>query len=309
VAANSDTNKVKIGLALGSGSARGWSHIGVIRELTRLGVEPDIVCGTSIGALVGGAYCSGHLDELEKWVCGMNRLDVARYLDVSPLRSGGAIKGEKLFSYLRSQVGDPDIETFDRPFVAVATKLASGQEIWLRKGSLLQAIRASISFPGLFDPVRIGEDWVVDGGLVNPVPVSVCFAMGADIVIAVNLNGGLLGGHESVTEDQPGRDSNEEPTAIERIKTGLKEHANTLLTGLFDSADKSPGLVDVLSASIHIMQDRITRSRMAGDFPDVIIAPRLSRIGLTEFHRAEEAIEEGRASVRRALPSFEELLL
>ncbi|MFV1997083.1 MAG: patatin-like phospholipase RssA [Acidiferrobacterales bacterium] len=300
---------MKIGLALGGGSARGWSHIGVIRELTKLGIEPGIVCGTSIGALVGGAYCSGNLDGLEEWVCGLNRLDVARYLDVSPLRSGGAIKGEKLFSYLRGQVGDPDIETFEKPFAAVATKLASGQEVWLRKGSLLQAVRASISFPGLFDPVRIGEDWVVDGGLVNPVPVSVCFAMGADIVIAVNLNGGLRGGHESVTEDQPVRNLDEEPSAIERFKTGLKEHANTLLTGLFDSADKSPGLVDVLSASIHIMQDRITRSRLAGDFPDVIIAPRLSRIGLMEFHRAEEAIKEGHASVRRALPLFEDLLL
>lgn len=309
MAANSKNKKAKIGLALGSGSARGWSHIGVIRELVELGIEPDIVCGTSIGALVGGAWCSGNLDELEKWVCGMDRLDVARYLDISPLRGGGAIKGEKLFSYLRGQVGDPDIEKFEKPFAAVATKLASGQEMWLRKGSLLQAVRASISLPGLFDPVLIGGDWVVDGGLVNPVPVSVCFAMGADIVIAVNLNGGLLGGHEAVTDDQPGKDLSEELSAIERFKEELKQHANTFLTGLFDSADDGPGLMDVLSASINIMQDRITRSRMAGDFPDVMIAPRLSHIGLMEYHRADEAIKEGRASVRRALPVFKDLLL
>ena len=239
----------------------------------------------------------------------MNRLDVARYLDISPLRGGGAIKGEKLFSYLRDRVGDPDIENLGKPFAAVATKLASGQEIWLRNGSLLEAVRASISLPGLFDPVLVEDDWVVDGGLVNPVPVSVCHALGAKIVIAVNLNGGLLGSHEPANSDPDRTKVTEKLSSIEHFSRELKQHANTFLTSFFDSSDDGPGLIDVLSASINIMQDRITRSRMAGDFPDVMIAPRLSSIGLMEYHRAGEAIKEGRASVRRALPVSKDLLL
>jgi NTE family protein len=238
----------------------------------------------------------------------MNRLDVARYLDFTPLRGGGAIKGERLFSYLRGQVGDPAIESLATPFATVATKLSSGQEVWLREGPLLKAVRASISLPGLFDPVLVNDDWMVDGGLVNPVPVSVCHAMGADIVIAVNLNGGLLGGHEVINGDDEPKEAVGDLSPIERFREELKEHANTFLTSLFDSSEDGPGLIDVLSASINIMQDRITRSRMAGDFPDVMIAPRLSNIGLMEYHRASEAIKEGRASVRRALPAFEELL-
>lgn len=302
-------HRLKVGLALGSGSARGWSHIGVIRELLELGITPDIVCGTSIGALVGGAYASDNLDMLEKWVCGMDRMDVVRYLDVTGLSSGGAIKGERLFEYLRKQVGNPDIENLEIPFAAVATKLASGQELWLRKGPLLNAIRASISLPGLFTPIQMDEEWIIDGGLVNPVPVSLCRAMGADIVIAVNLNGDILSRrYIEANEDKQTPDLGSLPP-LERLAEELKLRADTFLSQLFDSEDDTPGIFDVLAASINIMQDRITRSRMAGEYPDVMLAPRLSQIGLMEYHRAHEAIEEGRASVRRALPAFHGLLL
>ncbi|MCG6975691.1 MAG: patatin-like phospholipase RssA [Acidiferrobacterales bacterium] len=301
--------RLKVGLALGSGSARGWSHIGVIRELLKLGIKPDIVCGTSIGALVGGAYASGNLDMLEEWVRGMDRMDVVRYLDVTRLGSGGAIKGERLFAYLESQVGKPVIEDLEIPFAAVATKLASGQELWFQEGPLLEAIRASISLPGLFTPIQIDDEWIIDGGLVNPVPVSLCRAMGANIVIAVNLNGDLLNRH--FTDDEEAEESPELASLppLERMAEELKLRTNAFLSELFDSEDDTPGIFDVLAASISIMQDRITRSRMAGEFPDVMLAPRLAQIGLMEYHRADEAIEEGRATVRRALPSFHGLLL
>ncbi|KPK49079.1 MAG: hypothetical protein AMS22_14240 [Thiotrichales bacterium SG8_50] len=311
MAQNKKQRRLKVGLALGSGSARGWSHIGIIRELLELGIKPDIVCGTSIGALVGGAYASGNLDMLEKWVCGMDRMDVVRYLDVTRLGSGGAIKGERLFEYLESQVGKPVIEDLEIPFAAVATKLASGQELWFQDGPLLEAIRASISLPGLFTPIQIDDEWIIDGGLVNPVPVSLCRAMGANIVIAVNLNGDLLG-RRFIGEDD--KEVEERPElaslpSIEKMAEELKLRANAFLTELFDSEDDAPGIFDVLAASINIMQDRITRSRMAGEFPDIMLAPRLSQIGLMEYHRADEAIEEGRATVRRTLPAFQGLLL
>ncbi len=299
----------KIGIALGSGSARGWSHIGVIRELLEIGIKPDMVCGTSIGALVGGAYASGNLDMLEQWVRDMDRMDVARYLDITRLSRGGAIKGERLFDYLRRELGNPSVEDLEIPYAAVATKLASGQEEWLRDGSLLEAIRASISLPGLFTPVQMNGDWMIDGGLVNPVPVSLCRAMGADIVIAVNLNGALLG-RQVVTDEEVTEPIHlESLPPLERFAEELKQRANTFMSEWFDSEDDKPGLFDVLSASINIMQDRITRSRMAGDYPDVMLAPRLSQIGLMEYHRADEAIKEGRATVRRALPVFHGLLL
>jgi NTE family protein len=299
-----------VGLALGSGSARGWCHIGVIRELAELGIRPDIVCGTSIGSLVGGAYCSGNLDKLEQWVLTLDRKEVARYLDVNVLGSGGAIKGEKIIEFFRTKIGDPRFEDCETPFGTVATNLATGREVWLREGPILDAVRASISLPGLFAPIKMNGDWLVDGGLVNPVPVSLCHAMGADIVIAVNLNGGRLG-HDLRAAEHPKEDASREPptNALERVVADLQERADTFLSELFSSENDHPGLFDVLSASINIMQDRITRSRMAGDYPDIMMAPRLAHIGLMDYHRAAEAIDEGRAVVRRALPAMEGLLL
>jgi NTE family protein len=304
-------HRPRIGLALGSGSARGWAHIGVIRALAEMDIVPDLVSGTSIGSLVGAAYCSGHLDDLEAWVRSMTRMDVASYLDISLLRGGGAVKGERLVEELRSRIGEPKIEDLTRPFAAVATNLATGQEVWFRDGSLLHAVRASISIPGLFTPARVGEDWLVDGGLVNPVPVSLCRAMGADIVIAVNLNGGMLGRYARDSGSSPGGEeeagSNSEST-LDRLSEELRARTNNFLSRLFEGEDARPGLFDVLAASINIMQDRVTRSRMAGDSPDIALAPRLSHLGLMEYHRGEEAIAEGRAVVQRALAAFEGLM-
>ena len=184
----------KIGIALGSGSARGWAHIGVIKGLAELGIEPDIVAGTSIGALVGAAYANDQLDLLEQWALSLNWKELVSYLDMG-VAGGGVIEGEKLLDFFSKHVNHSDIESMPKKFAAVATDLDTGREIWLQTGSVLHAVRASIALPGLFRPFKLNDRWLVDGGLVDPVPVSLCRAMGADIVIAVNLNGDIVGKH------------------------------------------------------------------------------------------------------------------
>ena len=300
----------RIGLALGSGSARGWAHIGVIRELNHLGITPHVVCGTSIGALVGGLYAAGHLDSLESWIRRLDWREILRYLDVTLLMGGGFVEGRRLIDFFRREMGDQPIESLTTPFAAVATDLATGQEVWFRDGSLLDAIRASFALPGLFTPVHLEGRWLVDGGLVNPVPVSVCRALGADVVIAVNLNGDVVGKHLRRTVAQPvvSESKRAEATLIEKWSRELKQRTNSLVTQLFESSAGTPGLFDVVAGSINIMQHRITRSRMAGDPPDIVLTPRLAHIGLMEFDRADEAIKEGGASARRASHVLQDLV-
>lgn len=316
----------KIGLALGSGSARGWSHIGVLRALESMGVRPDIVAGTSIGALVGGAYRVGRLDTLEEWVRGLDRMDILRLLDAR-LSGGGFMRGEKLMKAIAGRVRDVNIEDLDHPFACVATDLNNGQEIWLDEGSLLDAVRASIALPGLFSPVRRDNRWLVDGGLVNPVPVSLCRAMGADVVIAVNLNGDLVGrnadnrnlrpdGNETIADEPampPASDPHRRRHLLQRIagrlRTGLRVRMDRLIASVAErDRDDTPGLFDVLAGSVNVVQDRITRSRMAGDPPDVVISPRLAQIRLMEFDRAAEAIEGGERAVERVQDEIQTLV-
>lgn len=297
----------RIGLALSSGSARGWAHIGVIRALREAGIEPDIVAGSSIGALVGAAFVCEQLDALEAWVNELTWWDIVRFMDIQLLK-GGFIDGQKLMGFLAQYVSDHPVETLRIPFAAVATDLVTGQELWLQRGSLADAIRASIALPGLFTPVRMNERWVVDGGLVNPVPVSVCRAMGADIVIAVNLNGDIAGRHFAARKNHAAerRKLLKEYPIVSKLLAQMPEvmqtRASTLLTSN-GKTNNTPGLFDVLAGSINIMQDRITRSRMAGDPPDVVITPKLAHIGLMEFDRAKEAIAEGRACVGAVIES------
>ncbi len=295
---------MRVGLALGSGAARGWAHIGVIRELQRNDIEPDIVCGTSIGALVGAAMACGELARLEKWVRSLKWQKVIGYFDLT--MSGGLIKGEKLFDFFRENVSDHDIEDLDTPFGAVATDLASGREIWLREGSLFDAVRASISLPGLFTPVEREEILLVDGGLVNPIPVSMCRALGADIVIAVDLNADLLGaarrgraGVLAISEDT----QSETTSLFDRI-----QHKVASALSLQNTDHGTPSMVDVVTASINIMQVRITRSRLAGEPADVLITPRLAHFALLDFHRANEAIEVGETATEQVLSQIQSLL-
>jgi NTE family protein len=281
-----------VGLALGSGSARGWAHIGVIQELEKLGVRPQVVAGTSIGALVGAVYVSGQLEDFSKWVQSLTVRDVFGLLDIT--LSGGVVKGEKLFGFFREKHRNPDIETLEKKFVTIATEMKSGREVWIRTGPVLRAARASCALPGLVSPVKIDDRWMLDGGLVNPVPVSACRALGADVVIAVNLNAQLVGahmprnGHANVADDEDGA-SSEERSLLQKVTRYF----------VSDDDEADPGLLDVVSASINIMQDRITRSRMAGDPAEISLLPQLEDFALMDFHRAKEAIEEGRELVRR----------
>jgi NTE family protein len=295
--------KPRLGIALGSGSARGWAHIGVLRALEQAGIVPDVVSGTSIGALVGAAYASGRLDPLEEWVARIDWWEIIRYMDMSR----GGVEGERLMRAFGERVEDVPIETLPKPFGAVATDLLTGREVWFQNGSLLEAVRASIALPGLFSPVRFQERWLVDGGLVDPLPVSLCRALGAEQVIAVNLNGDIVGRH------LPGR-STRRPASnplLARLSTGWQ----TVLGNLHDrlsppekEEDEPPSLFDVMAGSIHIMQDRITRARMAGDPPDVVLAPRLAHLGLMDFDRAGEGIAVGMDCVRLHLPLLRDVL-
>lgn len=256
----------RIGLALGGGSARGWAHIGVIEALEQADIHPDLVCGTSVGALVGAAYAAGELDRFRQWVLGMGIRDVVSFMDLR--LNGGVLKGERVMQYFRRNFVDRPIEDLAMPFGAVATALDTGREVWLRTGSTVEAVRASIALPALFTPVLREGELLVDGALVNPVPVSLARAMGAEVVIAVDLSSVLVGRNRD---------------------------------------DDTPSLLNVVAASLNIMQVRIARSRMAGDPPDAVVAPRLAHLGLLDFHRAGEAIEAGRRAVAAALPGLQAL--
>lgn len=302
----------KIGLALGSGSARGWAHIGVINALAEQGIEPNIITGCSIGTLVAAAYAKGELDKLEKWVRQLKWKEIVDLMDISFL-GGGFIKGDKLIDYFLKGTKDIDIEDLDIPFGAITTDLDSGREIWLQNGSLFDAVRASIALPGLFTPVeRVGR-WYVDGGLVNPVPVSLCRAMGAEIVIAVNLNGDVVGKHRR-EKDRIIKASRKEEAETENqlwkrfldsFKNTIKTKKDAWFEELLGSNEDMPGMFDVLTGSINIMQDRITRSRMAGEPPDLMLTPRLAHIGMLDFDQADEVITEGVACVERMQTALE----
>ena len=301
-------NSPRIGLALGGGSARGWAHIGIIHALEEAGIEPDIVCGTSIGALVGAAYVGGELEELEAWVRSLKLQTVVSFLDFS--LGSGLIKGEKLIEFFRSHFVDRDIRELARPFAAVATDLRRGREVWLREGVVTDAVRASIALPGLFTPVLRDGVWLVDGGLVNPVPVSLCRAMGADLVIAVDLNTDRMG---HLLKPKPAKPVRKRPaaeaqtlaeTVMARIQAGMSQFG---LNG--DDGPTPPAMLDVMASSINIMQVMITRSRLAGEPADVMVTPLLADLGLMEFHRASVAIDAGRRAVAAAMPQISARLL
>ena len=311
----------KIALVLGSGAARGWAHIGVIHELTRMGITPDMVVGSSVGSVVGGAYASGNLEEFEKWISSLGRVDIIRLLDAK-MTGGGFLQGTSLMNAIKKRIGDPNIEDLEIPYACVATELGTGREVWLREGSLLDACRASIALPGMFAPSRCSADrLLVDGGLVNPVPVSLARAMGGDIVIAVNLNGDLIGRHffvhssdDSTSEEESDRQLAEfeekdsvVATWAAKMKAGFGVRLDSYISSLRRKESPDPGLFDVIAGSVDIMQDRITRSRMAGEPPDIHITPRLGHIGLMDFDRARECIEEGCAATRRKADEFREL--
>lgn len=285
------------GIALGGGAARGWVHIGVLQSLAEAGFTPQVVCGTSIGAVVGAAYASGNVDRLAAWVKSLTKLEVARFFELDfSLR--GVVDRDRLRRFLAQYVAPEDLDIADLPvrFASVATDMETGREIWLKKGAVLDAVWASIALPGLFPAIRHRGRWLVDGGLVNPVPVSVCRALGAEVVLAVNLNADIVGKHLRRRKAESEKNG--------RLAAWITAYAKNVFPGM-GAADEPPSLFEAVAASVNIIQDRITRSRMAGDPPEVLLAPRLGHLGLLEFHRASEAIAEGRRVARQAIEELQ----
>lgn len=290
---------MSIGVALGGGVARGWCHIGVLRALIEAGYDPDIVAGTSIGAVVGGLHLAGKLDALEAWARALTPGRVRALMDFS-FGGGGLISGRKLAAELDREIADLLIENMDRRFAAVATELKTGHEIWLRQGPLLRALRASYALPGVFPAVNIEGRHYVDGALTNPVPTAAVRAMGARLVIGVGLHvdgqqadpDTAAGYAEAQTEDQGSWSDWLRPDKI----------VGRLILG---PAKDGPGLAATMAGALNIMLDRLTRTRLASDPADVMIEPDVSHIGLLEFDRADELIALGRESVQRSLPMIE----
>ena len=275
-----------IGLALGSGAARGWAHVGVLRALAEIGVVPDIVAGTSMGAIVGGCYCAGLLDKLEENARRLTRRQLLGLLDLN-FRRGGLFSGSKLARLFESEMKAIRIETLVPRFVCVAAELGGGHEVWLRRGSLVNALRASYAIPGIFQPVLLGNRWLIDGAVVNPVPVSVCRSLGAGVVIAVNLYADVFDGNGTVIEDHSADDEPAGENGVAPVEFG-------------NNPRKPPSLPAVLTDAYKIIQSRMARSRLAGAPPDVLIGPRLGGVGHLEFHRAADAIAIGYETCRRA---------
>lgn len=328
----------KIGIAFGSGVARGWSHIGVLRRLREHGLEPDIISGTSIGALVGGCYAAGKLDELEDFARSLTGRGLFKFMD---LRFNGSalFGGTRLVSRMREHLEDRTIEGLEKKFVAVATDMNTGHEVWLKNGSLIEAIRASYALPGVFEPVMSDGRWLIDGALVNPVPISVCRAFDARLVIAVNLNLDAFGMSSALNyfrleeemeaqrarEEERARalleaeaeegyfEEDEDDVSVREMIAGrlrrIRNSDRTLLQQLFRREAKAgPGLTTVMTNSLNIVQDRLTRSRMAADPPDIVIEPDVGHINLVDFDKAEELIARGSEAVDRAMPFIDRAL-
>lgn len=301
-----------IGLALGGGAARGFAHIGIINTLAAHGIVPDIVVGTSMGGVVGGAYAAGRLDKLEAWARNLQPRNVLSYLDIR-LNGSGLIGGTKLAAEIETTLGEYQIEDLPMKFATVATEVRTGHEIWLTHGRMVDAMRASYALPGIFSPVLIGDRWLVDGALVNPVPVSAARALGAEIVIAANLSSDVFTHSTTIFSHGPTADASA-PAAVETVpeppKRGIGKFfsAERTMKREFFGAEGRPGISTVMVDAFNIMQDRITRARLAGDPPDLLIAPRVGQIGFFDFHRAEDLIAHGARAAERAIDSIQEAI-
>ena len=301
-----------IGLVLGSGAARGFAHIGVLRALAAQGIEPDIVVGTSMGALVGGCYATNQLDALESWARSLTMRRIFGYLDVR-FGGSGLISGGRLASQLHDSIGATLIEDLPMRFAAIATEVGTGHEVWLTRGSLSLALRASYALPGVFPPVHVGGRWLVDGALVNPVPVSAARAFGARVVIAVNLEADRFGRGATIASHGADPDDGHTVAAPEKPLNGFARlrhmfGAERALKRELIAGGVRPSFSTVMIESFNIMQDRLTRMRLAGDPPDIHITPRIGHVGWLDFHRAADAIEVGRAAGEKALESISQTI-
>jgi NTE family protein len=298
-----------IGLALGGGAARGFAHIGIVRALIAHGIVPNVVVGTSIGAVVGGAYAAGQLDALEEWARSLQPRNILGYLDIR-LNGSGLIGGDKLATQLEGALGQTLIEDLPLKFASVATEVRTGHEIWLTHGRIVDAMRASYALPGIFAPVLVGDRWLVDGALVNPVPVSAARALGAEIVIAANLSSDVFTHSTTIYSHGASAPVPEPVIEVAPPKRGLGRlfSAERTVKREFFGGGGRPGISTVMVDAFNIMQDRITRARLAGDPPDLLISPRVGQIGWFDFHRADDLIAYGTRAAERAIVSIQEAI-
>ncbi len=290
-----------VALALGGGAARGWSHIGVLRAFEEANIPINLISGTSVGALVGACYLAGKLDELEEFARGLTKRKLIGFLDIS-LRGSGLISGMKLAERMKEHLGGVTFDQLSHPLICVATEISTGHEVWLSQGHVIDSIRASYALPGIFEPVLHDNRILVDGALVNPVPVSVCRAHGSQMVVAINLNSDVNGRAQIIR--------NKKTALHQKLHSGVQSNQSTetessskrsYMRKLLGGNGSIPSISTVMVESFNIIQDRIARSRLAGDPPDITIGPGVAHIGLAEFHRADEAIEIGYRAAKSRL--------
>lgn len=316
----------KLGLALGSGASRGLAHIGVVKALDEADIKVDYIAGSSIGALVGASYAAGTIEQFHAFLSTVDWKVITSYLDFN-FPQKGLIEGNRIINLIRELLPDADIADLDPPFCAIATNLASGEEVKLRSGNLVEAIRASISLPGIFNPFQIDDNYLVDGGLVNPLPTDVVRGMGADVVIAVDLNNDLIARNgrkkklkarrrkkKKEKEKLLTRASNNNwfPSKLEEkyriLERSVKQSVNRWLEDKEDEEDREPNIFDVIANSINIMEYQITRSKVLRDRPDILIQPELGHLNLFDYDDAEATIREGYEKTLRQLPTIREML-
>ena len=277
-----------VALALGSGGARGYAHIGAIEELESRGFEVIAVSGTSVGAMVGGLHAAGKLPEFTSWVSSLKQTDVIRLLDPS-LSAPGAIKAEKVMNKVRSMLGKVRIENLPIPYTAVATDVLQSKEVWFQSGPLDSAIRASIAIPSLISSVTVGGRLMVDGGLLNPLPIAPLAATKADLVIAISLSGPgknhPMGNPAIISSDRKAAKGDPETQQLAKIPKGISTF-------------------EIMERSIETMQSLITRYRNAGYPPDLLVEVPIDSIGMLEFHKAKDQIELGRRLTAKALDNW-----
>ncbi len=307
-----------IGLALGAGAARGWAHIGIMNKLDAMGIRPRVVVGTSIGAVVGGCWAAGKLSELEVFARSITKRGMLGMLDLTLLGSG-LMSGDRLKRQLEERFKGALIEELPVRFASVATEIRTGHEIWVTRGEITKAMRASYALPGIFVPVSVGGRWLIDGALTNPVPVSVARALGAEMIIAVNLHTDVLGrsgvihAHGDEPDSLPAAPTPEQDAARQGLFSAVSNRILHPFGGTpasqppVDRDNPQPGLLSVILDAFNISQDRIARARLAGDPPDIMVTPKLGGVGLSEFHRAEEAIAAGEAAIAKVMDDILDL--
>jgi NTE family protein len=289
------TRKPTVALALGSGGAKGLAHIGAIEEIQAQGYEIVAIAGTSMGAVIGGIYAAGKLSVYRDWVCSLAKMDVLKLVDWT-LSGGGLIKGERIIGTMRELIGDVVIEDLPIAFTAVATDLDREREVWLTRGPLFDAIRASIAIPTVFRPHTLADRRLVDGGLLNPVPVTPLIREAADYLFAVSMDGPVDSTAPVQAPAAPVEPSSNQRTRISEFIGKLMPNGNDKV--------REPGVLELLTQSMDLMQANLSRLRLAAYEPDLLIRMPRNVATVYEFYRARELIELGRAQARRMLTGW-----